>query len=483
MINRSTVFIPVVSPSANSQMNSKSSSSERGHLIEVYADNYRTGDDLSDLPVQEIETLAQQARLDQKAVAKDWDRVAAPLRKNSPALYQSGALAANVLRKIRLKRPWFAFYQWFKPNSALESKRLHSVSSWGPTEGHSAELGLTLALATSISGQRDSVIVATGALSSTTGNSGTVFRSDDVPVHPVGSVQDKLDLIQTEINSGLFQEQRSLMIFTPRHCYIDGQEHEVMQLPQTRSLMNLGVKVYVVDWLSEALSALNANKTQYMASDRLLQAVLALTLLTMMVIASLLFWLNAHIPVEFVSVNPKSLAAEPFEVCPHGNQHYPLPIAKNLLVPGVPVSSVIGWKTVIGDTDSIDAQLNAQSWFQGYYLALVMISEYSDATFTSVKTGTSSESLRVVPGQFYEGWIKLNDRPETNALIILVDRQPIDSNRLREQFQQRFPLPSTSANYTAARDVNAAVNFIQSQTSGSLVFPFVSIAKNSTCMS
>ncbi|MEE9354289.1 MAG: hypothetical protein V3U75_01730 [Methylococcaceae bacterium] len=152
MIRRSTVFIPVVTPKGDLHSNDASNFTE-GRFIEIYAEPYRFGEDISDLPAEEVTMRQEQSSYDNKAIDKCWNRVSAPLRKNSPALYQSGSVAANALRKIPFKHRLFAFFQYIKPNAIVESKRLHSVTTWGPTEGRSAELGLALALAASICGK------------------------------------------------------------------------------------------------------------------------------------------------------------------------------------------------------------------------------------------------------------------------------------------------------------------------------------------
>ncbi len=140
MPNRSTVFIPVVSPKGALPNGDGPRQWPVGRFIEIYVEAYRFGEDTSDTPPAETALLQERTRYDRKAIDKCWDRVAAPLRKNSPALYQSGCVAANAIRKLNFKYRSFALFQFLKPNAVIETKRLHSVTAWWPTEGRSAEL-------------------------------------------------------------------------------------------------------------------------------------------------------------------------------------------------------------------------------------------------------------------------------------------------------------------------------------------------------
>ena len=488
MVKRFIVFIPVVTPKDGLENDNQPSNFIDGRLIEAYAESYRFGDDISDLPAEEAALRQEQSSSDRKAIDKCWDRVSAPLRKNSPALYQSGCVAANALRKIHFKHRLFAFFQFFKPNAIVETKRLHSVSAWGPTEGRSAELGLALALAASIRGKGGGVIVATGALSSSRqySNSNSAFRPDDVKVYPVGSVPEKLNLLLHEIESGVFRKlivNQELLVITPKLFKHDRDEQEVRTLAEVKALNALGVKVVPVEWLSEALTVINADTTHYLAFDRVIQSLIGLLVLLIVTIGSWLMWRDAEIPMAFISVNPGSLETEPFELCARGHKHYALPIRKTLWVPTVPVSGVIGWRTIIGEPSSVDYRFAEFFGFQGYFIAVIVVSEFSRTTFDYARVDNTTKPLRVTPGKPYEGWVKLNDRAEVNSLVLLAQRHAgFDNNRLREQFQKRFPQSTASSAGNKQLDVDAATDFIKTLAPGSLIFPFVSVKENSKCV-
>ncbi len=476
-MNRSTVFIPLVSPLATA---CNTSSTVEGRFIEVYAESYRMGADSDDLSPDDATIRQAHADYDRKALDKYWDRVAAPLRINSPTLYQSGCVAANALRKLQFKRRFAALYQYFKPGAVIESKRLHAVSAWGPTEGHSAELGLALALASTICQVQKNLIVATGSLVSTTqtGIAMPQLRADDVKVYPVASLPRKLRLLIAEIESGYFQavaKHRTFWLITPRLFESEGDYQPVNTLSEFKILQSLGVKILTVDWLSEALQVLKADRSHYLMRDRLLQGLVTVLLMVGVWVSISEFWRNTPIAMVFLPVNDKALA-QPFILCTQGQRQYAQAINQKSSVPLVPVETSIAWRASIGKSTSIDSYLSDQLGFKGYYLAVIIVSEQSPASFDTARLDNSSESLRVLPGQTYEGWIKLNAQVETNALLILAQRHaPFDSHTLRKQFQQQFWASSKPL------DIDAASDFVSTLAPGALIYPFVSVQEASPC--
>ncbi len=262
-----------------------------------------------------------------------------------------------------------------------------------------------------------------------------------------------------------------------------GQEQAVRKLAEVKTLNALGVKVVPVDWLSEALTVIKADTTHYLVFDRVIQSLLGLIILLVVSTGSWLMWRDAELPMAFSSVDTGNIEAEPFELCIRGQKQYALPIRKMSLVPNVPVTGIIGWRVIIGEPDSVDFRLAELFGFKGYFIAVMIVSEFSPATFDYASEGNTTKLLRVIPGQPYEGWIKLNDRAEINALVLLAQRHArFDSDRLREQFQKRFPTSRLSSIKNMPLDVDAATDFLKTLASGSLIFPFVSVMKNSRCV-
>jgi hypothetical protein len=149
MSSRRTVHIPIVQPGGSAGGRAED------RLIEVYTQHYAFD------PLTKAEEASQRA-VDAKARDKDWDRVAAPLRK--VGLYQAGCAAASAVRKLGIRQPLTALFQRISRLAWIEGQRLQSAGAKGPSEGRSAELGLALALLMCASGSRDRQIIATGAL-------------------------------------------------------------------------------------------------------------------------------------------------------------------------------------------------------------------------------------------------------------------------------------------------------------------------------
>jgi hypothetical protein len=170
------VLIPIVKPGTNDSAKSLSADDQ---LINVYTQPYTFGDDI-----------------DNQAIDKDWDRVAATLRKVNPVLYRSGSVAAGAVRKLGLKRPKVAFYQWFKPQAWLEQQRLYSSYPEYLSEGNSAELGLALVLLMAASGSPYRYVIATGSL----GGQTQLIRERDVKVLPVSQLEKKLTWLDNKLS-------------------------------------------------------------------------------------------------------------------------------------------------------------------------------------------------------------------------------------------------------------------------------------------
>ena len=110
--SRRTVQIPIVQPGGAGS----AGAANEDRLIEVYT-QLHTFDALT--KQEEVETQAADA----KARDKDWDRVAAPLRK--AGLYQAGCAAASAVRKLGIKQPLTALYQRISRLAWIEGQRLH----------------------------------------------------------------------------------------------------------------------------------------------------------------------------------------------------------------------------------------------------------------------------------------------------------------------------------------------------------------------
>ncbi len=488
MHERATVYIPLIAAGRDVQQQATESSDVSSRFVEVYADTYYLNEVSADITEADKAKRQQQAIQERKAIDKYWDRVSAPLRQHGALLYQSGCVAANAIRKIGFQRKASALFQWMQPHAAVESKRLHAASAWAPSEGRSAELGLALALAASICRRQRDIIIVTGALSTLDNEqeAQTRYRAEDCKVHPVSALPQKLRFIQQQIELGAFHDlgtHRQIKLIIPTHYRDQQRTLPTQQLSEISWLEQHGVKVVCVDWLSEALSAIDATTAHLLIYDRLAQAAASILIFFSAIFLILQMWQNAPVTMSFLSVNPDSLTAEPFELCIVDQRQFPQQINKSLLLPTLSSDSIIAWRAKIGNTHSFDARLNALLGFKGYFITLIVVSESSPVMIESIKTEHASHALRVIPGNSYEGWIKLNGQAETNALIILAQRTlEFDANQLRQQFAQRFPASSQLSSAIQTVNLDAAMDFFKSLAPGALVYPFITLQENSKCL-
>ncbi len=250
MSQQSLVCIPVLTKEGT----------HSGQLVEVYAKPYGSGDDVEDA----------------KAIKRELDRVAAPLR---PAgLYNAGCQAANSVRKLGLKPPWLALYQWWYRQASVEQQRLHLVQGQLPKEwcqslggsnieGRSAELGLALALLLSASNARQQCLIATGQLG---GQPGGPFESREVQIEPINSLPEKLRLVarlaeQEQLPS--HDRNKPLLFLTPARCEVDGKWVDTKTLPEVAELKRWGVEVEPCSRLSDAARLIGARRARWLPWD------------------------------------------------------------------------------------------------------------------------------------------------------------------------------------------------------------------------
>ncbi len=467
MSSRRTVHIPIVQPGGG---NPRGGSEDR--LIEVYTQHYAF-DPLT--KQEEAATLA----VDAKARDKDWDRVAAPLRK--VGLYQAGCAAASAVRKLGIRQPLTALYQRISRLAWIEGQRLQPATAQGPSEGRSAELGLALVLLMCASGSRHRQVIATGAL----GGQPRGVVEDDVEVLPVGSLREKLRLVLTLArHDGVpgLGHGRELLFFTPRQFERDGAWQDVGELPEIAELGRFGIRVVPVARLSEAAAELKALRARHLVHDHLMQGLLAALIL----IAAVGYLWQAlqeqQIPMTFLPGGGAALDPEPYQACfTADGGFYPIPLGRDGIARNIPVGETLGWRVQVGLPP--EEQSGIAAWFtpEHYYVAQVMVSEYSRAKVI-VPQLAGTGVVTVPPGGVWEwGW-QLNDRVENNGLVLLARaREPFDPDALRDALVDRFPAAASADD--RGLDVTAAVNFIAGRAPGAARFIIQTVEKSVRCKS
>ncbi len=467
---RRTVHIPIVRPSRGGQ------AEHDGHedrLIEIYTQHHAL----------EALTKAEEQRhlaIDAKALDKDWDRVAAPLRK--VGLYQAGCAAASAARKVGIEPPFTALYQHVSRLAWIEGQRLQPAVSKGPSEGRSAELGLALVLLMSASGSHDQQIIATGAL----GGQPLGVSEDDVEVLPVGSVPEKLKLVTALARSKAlprFDERRKLLCFVPKKYESDEGWADVTTLPVVEELADLGVRVVPVSRLGEAAALLNARQSRHLFYDRLAQAAM----IGLVVLGTAAFawshW-NAHhdIPIRFVAGGGSALAPEPYEACfTSDGGFYPLPLDRNGVGRSLPAGATLGWRVQVGEPPA--AQGLIESWFapKSYRVAQAMLSRHSSVKVI-IPESPEGGPVKISPGETWEwGW-QLNDKPEINSLVLLaIADKPIDADAIRSDLIERFPKARGTQPGEEGLDVTAAANYLAAKATGAAKFNIQTLERMSQC--
>ncbi len=464
--SRRTVHIPIVRPGASAAEAEVSSREDR--LIEIYTQHRG----LSPLSGDEAEKAAA---IDAKARDKDWDQVAAPLRK--VGLYQAGCAAASAVRKLGLEPPIGALYQHVARLAWIEGQRLQAAGASGPSEGRSAEIGLALALLMGASGSPDRQVIATGAL----GGQPSGHPIDDVEILPVGSLQAKLSLVLTlasHDNLPRFSRDRELLFFTPLTFEAGGEQREVASLPEVEQLAKFGVRVVPVGRLGEAATILKARRARHLAADRLLQAAAAVMAVIIIGGAAWHLWPSPKVTMTFLPAGGVALAAEPYQACfTADGGYYPVPLDREGIVRTMPAGSTLGWNVTIEDQVTDSHLLGRWAKPDQYHVAQVMLSSSSPAKVIAPST-PDGRPIELVPGKAWEwGW-KLTDKPENNMLVLLAQpEEPFDAAAIREALVEEFPSNSTDGHL----DLTAAANFLSSLAPGSVRFDVRTVEGKDQC--
>lgn len=415
---------------------------------------------------------------DIKARDKDWDQVAAPLRK--VGLYQAGCAAASAVRKLGIEPPFSALYQRISRLAWIEGQRLQSATPQGPSEGRSAELGLGLVLLMCASGSRDRQVIATGAL----GAQPQGVSDDDVEILPVGSLVEKLRLVLALAGHNSlprFEAGRELLFFTPRQFDDVGEMRDVASLSEVDQLQHVGVRVVPVNHLSEAAAVLNAKHSRHLFPDRVAQAAIFASILIASVTAIWSALPAQTVPLTFQPAGGLAQESEPYEACfTNDGGFHAIPFGRAGVARNMPSASTLGWRVQVGEPIESDGWLN--SWFADgqYYVAQVMLSEHSRSKVI-VPQSTGDRDLTIPSGDFWEwGW-QLIDVVESNVIVLLANPdQPFKAEDLNSAFLERFP---EAADPGKDLDITAAANFLVTQAPGSVRFAFQTVETPSRCSS
>lgn len=466
---RRTVHIPIVRPN-------RGQADHDGHedrLIEIYTEHHAL----------ETLTKAEEERhqaIDAKAMDKDWDRVAAPLRK--VGLYQAGCAAASAARKVGIDPPLTALYQRISRLAWIEGQRLQPAVSKGPSEGQSAELGLALVLLMSASGGLDQQVIATGAL----GGQPLGVSTDDVEILPVGSVPEKLRLVATLAkNKALprFDERRKLLFFVPTKFQIEDEWRETASLPEVAELAESGVRVIPVSRLSEAASILDARRSRHLFYDRLAQAAM-IGLLVLGTVGFAWSQWSSHrsIPIRFVAGGGSALSAEPYQACfTRDGGFYPIPLGRTGVGRTLPAGETLGWRVQIGERPENRGLVAGWLTPERYRVAQAMLSQHSKVKVIIPATPDGGP-VTLAPGEIWEwGW-QMNEKPEINSLVLLaMADKPIDADTLRSDLIERFPRARGSEPGEEGLDVTAAANFLAAEAMGAARFNVQTLERTSQC--
>lgn len=442
MADRSSVYIPIV------KLNS-----DQHTLLEVYAERQFNSTSI----------------LDAKALDKQWNPIAAPLRE--AGLYNAGLNAVNLLRKLKLKPSRWSIYQRFIHYAWLDQLRLYaSHCAFDNCEGESVQLGMAIVLLLNATGSKIRHTLATGALST------RHYEDYDVIVEPVSRVPEKLTTIITEREAQFLPDEK-LYCFTPTHYKSEQGLLPVSDLPQVKRLRELDILVTPISRLSEAAAILHGQQTRLLVQDYLINFFLAMMLSFLMVLVAYRCWLFYPINVEILKGKHHN---EPFLVCTSNDNStvryfdferdgemlvFPLFTATDKVY-----NSGIGWKI----------RADATPFTQQYYVGLIHLGEQTGYKLIR-NYPNSNQTIVLAAGQEFSWYWPMQESQtvvQDNVLMIVLSRQPIATETVNSAFFKQFSLSSKnqSLNIIAARD------YLLEQFPGAYSFIYHSKIGDSPCL-
>lgn len=439
---RSTVYIPLVELT-----------DQPNQLLEIYSENQNFG----------------QSELDSKSLDKDWHYIAAELRR--VGLYEDGLQAINSVRKLGLKIPLWAVYQKFKKYSWLDNQRLHSVNIF-ECEGESAQLGLAIALLTNASQSPIQHVIATGKLSNdTTKNQ---HHPHDVAIDSVAGIQQKLQLLIEKRQNNTLLSTTPLFCFTPYFYQQADKNALVSALPEIDQLKDLNIKVIPIRWLSEAAKILTAKTSHHLPQDKRLLATSSIISTLILTGCLYLSWWYNPIPIHILTGKQK---AEPFLVCTNQDDSEVTyhALERDGGIPTFPVFSQknnpynigIAWRMSVGKT-----------WLsQHYYAVFIHIGEKTGIKIVN-HYPDSGRDITLIANEPFEWYWEIKEesaKNQDNVLILAVQKTPINTDTINQEFTQRFPTNSPI-------ELLAARNYLDSQLPNNYTFTYRSILTSTPCI-
>lgn len=402
------VLVPVVAPGGAAR--------GEGDLIEVYAGP-------ASAPSADADAVQETLARERRALTRDWDPIAMPLRPLG--LYRAGLAAVNAARRVRARPPRLALTQRLRRVDPLDGHRLYAVAPRGVTEGDSAGLGLALALLLADQ-PAGAPVIATGAL----GASLMRAQRTDVAVVPVAAIPDKLRLLHDLAQRGALDTGGSgrTLILLPAEGF-DGQAPDIA--PSVAALNDLGFDVRPVASLGEALRHLRLPPARLQGADIAALAGIAGLTFALLSVTLSQSALRAAVPLRFEAPRP-GMAQRPFVLCPKTGAM--VGFHDDTLTALAPPDTAIGWRAVIGEAPPTTAWLG----FDRAHVAQMLIFER-----TGVQVMVPSDAGGVVtfrPGEEWRwGW-RIDEAVEAGALLLLARwGRAFDADALRERLTAAFP--------------------------------------------
>lgn len=449
-----TVLIPLAGSGARA-----------GHIARVQADGEhdRAGDDGLNRQIADL---------------RDW------------GLYEAGAIALGAARRVRLLPQRLALFQRLFPRALTPSLAVTNgpdLMGLTPQNARSAELGLALAMLMYSGQSAARLVIATGALARDVAP-GAPASDDDVAVLPVGEISRKLQAVGDAIESqtGAARADR-VILFLPERTVtgepmIELHAADISRLVERFQQVGGLIEAKPVASLGQAMAVLGVSALPVTRADRMFNAAIVASVVSIMAVLSAWTWLNAPVQLAFSPMliangDPVPTPAQAvfrsqtgkFEIRPvcRGPQGLPVYGAGGSLIARI----------------AIENRSTLVDYLGGYHFVVVTVSEQSgvklhpEQSFEAAANGVvPAREARSALAQGLSVAFAIKPPAEPNKVIVLARRiWPFDTDRLSRD------LDAVTAGKPLAQRINTVVTYLAGRAPGYLDYSFISVDGDPVC--
>jgi len=401
-------------------------------------------------------------------------------------LYEAGANALGAISRLNLPHSRLALWSRVRPKGLPGYASVTNgteVAGLNAAQNRSAELGLALGFISFASQSSDTMVVATGQLTTAGHLAGS--QHEAVEVLPVGHIEAKIATLRRAIETADPAGFPSRLLWFVPKTALDGQALEarhaaaIAELEKICRDKGLKLRVCPVASLAEAVRELGVASIAPTTADKVVSSSMLAGFATIVLGTGVWLWLTAHLPLSFKDVTLASGEAVPSPARARSTTQDRDFILQDTCSDAnrLPLYSIDDWMLL--NVSAADAG-PISDWLGGYHFTLVAVSNRSGVKvlpLSSFRRGRPGESPSSVERRrMLKVALPIKGPTEMTKLFVLARRgRPFDEAQLRHRLKEIL------ADEPSAQKINAAEAFLAEVAPGSIAYPFRSVEEEPEC--